>query len=264
MNDGALDETLARVRQHWGTLAGELRAAAPRARDLRFDPIPASGAIAALLRSSDSVRAVRHRGGDVPAVPLVFDRAGAPRFSFGCAEEWEERPGPRPLRFRAANLTFFMHSDDGPGPIQIFRAEWPGIREWTRGVTGPQSPGAGHPHWQFDALAHYMSEDQRRTRVQKALALLSSTSSDEPEDFAPSAVDTATSLLAEEVVDTRWTAMHFAAGARWPQRPWSGSTDARDVHVWVPAGLRDIRAWVCSVVLYSREELLKAYSAYAR
>lgn len=263
MTDTPLDETLARVRQHWGTLEEELHVVAFRANSLRFELVSATGAIVGLLRSSDSVRATRHRGGDVPAIPLLFDRAGALRFSFGCAEQWEARSGSRPFRFRAANLTFFMHSDDTPGPIQLFRAEWPGIREWNPGVTGPQSPGAGHPHWQFDALAHYMSEDQRRARVQKALALLSSASLDEPEDFDPATVNTATSLLAEEVVDTRWTAMHFAAGARWHRQPWSGSADASEAHVWVPAELKDIRAWVRSVVLYSREELLKAYSAYA-
>ena len=193
----------------------------------------------------------------MPAVPLLIGPDEVARYRVGYAEEWEERPGPRPLRFKAANLTFFMSPPDEAPTIQLFRAEWPGLREWTRGSVGYQSPDAGHPHWQFDALGHYMSEEQRRARIRRALGALLAPQ-EVPEEFSPGSLDTAADLVAEEeAVDTSWTAFHFAAGARWPIQPWPGPGEPSEPHVWAPEDLISIRRWVRSVIMYTRQELAK-------
>lgn len=251
-----LDETLARVNQHWGTLAGELRAVMPRAERLSIGA--SAGGVTGVLRSANSVLAHRHRGGNVPAVPILVGRDGTPRYRVGYIEEWEERSGFRLLRFRAANLTFFISPPDDAPAIQLFRAEWPGLREWTQGVVGHQSPDAGHPHWQFDALDHYMLEEQRRGRLRRALGILRAPLG-EPEEFGVAGLDTAADLvIEEETVDTSWTAVHFASAARWPQQPWPGPGSPSTPHVWAPENLVGIRGWVRSVIVYAREELLKA------
>ncbi len=259
MSCNPLDETLAKVKQHWGTLARELRDVLPRAQGLRIEV--SAGGVTGVLRSANSQLARRQRGGNMPAVPLLVGSDETARYRVGYMEEWEERSGPRPLRFKAANLTFFMSPPEDAPAIQLFRAEWPGLREWVQGEEGFQSPGAGHPHWQFDALGHYMSEEQRRDRLRRALGVLQAPL-ETPEDFSPGGLDTAAELVVEEeAVDTSWTAFHFAAGARWPQQPWLGPNEPSEPHVWAPEDMISIRKWVRSVVLYAREELLKASTA---
>jgi hypothetical protein len=256
LSDEPLDETLARVKQHWAILAQELRNAMPRAEHLSIDAV--AGGVTGVLRSANSLPARRQRGGNMPAVPLLVGQDETARYRVGYLEEWEERPGRRLLRFKAANLTFFITPPDDAPAIQLFRAEWPGLREWTRGVVGYQSPGAGHPHWQFDALDHYMSEEQRRASVRRVLSILQKPR-EAPEEFGPESLETATKLVVEEeAVDTSWTAFHFAAGARWPKQPWQGPGNPSEPHVWAPGDLMSIRQWVRSVVIYARQELLKA------
>lgn len=256
MSRKPLDETFAQVKQHWGALTRELQVVMPRAEKLFIES--SAGGMAGVLRSANSQLARRQRGGNMPAVPLLVGPDNVTRYRVGYMEEWEERSGPRPIRFRAANLTFFISPPDEAPAIQLFRAEWPGLREWTQGVEGFQSPGAGHPHWQFDALEHYMSEEQRRDRLRRALGVLQMPP-EAPEDFNPGGLDTAADLVVEEeVVDTSWTAFHFAAGARWHQQPWLGPGASTEPHVWAPESLMNIRGWVRSVILYAREELLKA------
>ena len=134
MSNTPLDETLARVKQHWGNLTVELRGVMPRADRLSLGA--SAGGVIGVLRSANSLLARRQRGGTMPAVPLLMGPDGAPRYRVGYLEEWEERSGPRPLRFRAANLTFFI-SPPGEAPaIQLFRAEWSGLRESNSGRRG--------------------------------------------------------------------------------------------------------------------------------
>ena len=182
LTDKPLDETFARIKQHWGMLARQLQKVMPRAEQLSIDT--AAGRVAGVLRSANSVLARRQHGGASPAAPLLLGLDETARYRVGYMEEWEERSGSRPLRFRAANLTFFISPPNDAPAIQLFRAEWPGLREWTQGVIGYQSPEAGHPHWQFDALDHYMSEEQRRARVRRALGMLSAPR-EAPEEFGP-------------------------------------------------------------------------------
>lgn len=103
-----------------------------------------------------------------------------------------------------------------------------------------------------------MSDEQRRMRVRRALDVLERPS-DALEEFSAATLDAAADLVAQdEVVDTTWAAVHFAAGARWPTHPWAGARELSDPHVWVPSDLTSIRNWVISTIYYAREELLKA------
>jgi hypothetical protein len=228
----------------------------PSAKGLRVNGIEVAGSAKAELRATNGRDANREQG-RATVVPIIRASDNAVRYWVGYLEEWEEIRSRKPYRFRAANLTFFLEPASDANLVQIFRAEWPGIREWNRGEIGWQSPGAGHPHWQFDALRHYMSREQRRHRLEAALSLLEQPP-DKVEEFGePNPLRLAADLISEEEVDLSWTAVHFAAGARWPKERWYGDGSRPEAHTWAPSELNNIRSWVISSVLYIREELLK-------
>jgi hypothetical protein len=224
---------------------------------VRIDDATAAGGALAQLRA-DNGRETGREHGRASVVPLLRGSDDAIRYWLSYAEEWEEVGGTRPYRFRSSNLTFFFEPVPDATLVQVFRAEWPGVREWKRGEIGWQSPGAAHPHWQFDALGHYMSREQRRQRLEAALALLDRPPGAVEEFGAAEPRSIAADLVSEEKVDLSWTAIHFAAGARWPEERWQGDSTRPAPHTWMPLDLDRIRAWVTSTVLYVREELLKA------
>lgn len=257
MSAGALDITYGSLGPHWAALATELKGALPSARNLQLSGTAIAGSATAELRAFNGRDAVRERG-RASVVPILRGPDGGVRYWVAYLEEWEEISGRKPYRFRAANLTFFHEPTPEVALVQIFRAEWPGVREWKRGELGYQSPGAGHPHWQFDALGHYMSREQRRRRLEAALSLLQQPTNEVEEFGETEPLSLAADTVAEEEVDLSWTAIHFAAGARWPKERWRGDESTLGTHTWVPSELDNIRSWVTSTVLYVREELLKS------
>lgn len=165
-------------------------------------------------------------------------------------EEWEA--AGRSFRFRSANLTFFQEIP-GKRVVQLFRAEWPGVRDWGGGQIGFQSPGAAHPHWQFDALSEFVSDEVRRAEAARLASLFVS----EPviEEFGAADVEAMAELTFEEEVDVSWTRMHFANQARWSDTPWSGPGSGTACHTLAPAGLPNVRNWLVSALAYSLNEL---------
>ena len=255
MSVAPLDKTFGNLCPHWNTLALELKNALPSAKSLRIEDVTAAGSARAQLHAENGREARRERG-RASVVPILRGPNDAVRYWASYLEEWEEIRGARPYRFHSSNLTFYLEPEPDAALVQVFRAEWPGLRELNRGELGWQSLGAAHPHWQFDALGYYMSREQRRQRLEAALALLNRPM-EAVEEFGGVEHSSAAELIAEEEVDLSWTAIHFAAGARWPEQRWRGDASLPDPHTWMPVDLYNIRSWVISTVFYVREELLK-------
>lgn len=258
-----LDKTFGSLRPHWEKLGDELKKALPSAKGLRLEDTVTAGSAQAVLWATNGRDTPRERGRSA-VVPLLQGPDGVVRYWLGYLEEWEEIFKSKRYRFQSANMTFFLEPAPDTALVQIFRAEWAGLREWNRGEIGWQSPGAAHPHWQFDALGHYMSREERRRRVEAALALLAQPTYGVEEFGEQEPRGLAADLVGEEEVDLSWTHMHFAAGARWHERRWQGDSERPEPHAWAPSDLSNIRDWVTSAVFYAREELLKTCKGCTR
>ena len=98
-------------------------------------------------------RVRRHRGPDAYVAPLAELPRGLKAW-LGLQERWEiDERNRRQFSFRELSLTVHFGLPGDPLKPQIFRSEWPGLRNWSGAGIGFQSPGVGHPHWQFDFQA---------------------------------------------------------------------------------------------------------------
>ena len=254
-----LDETLGSLKAHWNQLVREIIPLLPRAKHLDVRNSIVVNQAAATL-TCENLQNLERGSRRIEAVPLLWSAGQNVAYWVSYFEDWEYVGGKRPYRFKAANLTFFLGSNNYRPAIQIFRVEWAGMVRNSLGDLSWPSPGAGHPHWQFDAVEHYTSS-RRRVERRERLAQLLEQMPGGVELFDPETVRLADDLVSkeeEEADDTSWTAMHFASGARWPKEPWLGDRTRSEAHIWAPAELSQIRAWTKSAVAYTREELLKA------
>lgn len=193
----------------------------------------------------------RRRGGRVAALPIIFDGRHS-QFWVSYREQWAFA-GRERYHYRSADLTFFQ-GQSGEAKQQLFRAEWPGFADWGAGAVGWQAPGAGHPHWQFDALENYVSAEARRAEVDRLVSILRAPG-EELEEFGEEDVVTATELSMEAGPDIRWTGMHFASQARWSKQAWYGNPEDLSAHTTAPANPKEIRDWAVSVLAYAHHEL---------
>src|SRR5260370_23461081 len=82
---------------------------------------------------------------------------------------WEQK-STNTFIFHHVSLTVYVGYEGYSHKPQIFRSEWPGIRNWSSVEIGFQSPGAGHPHWQFDAIRTI--DDADKAQKERSLARL--------------------------------------------------------------------------------------------
>ena len=188
----------------------------------------------------------RDRGGNSPVAPLCSIRQGPLLSWLGFHEVWDSRPG-NSYAFRHVSLTVYLGYEGDLLKPQIFRSEWPGIRGRNAGVVGFQTPGAGHPHWQFDALRtlHEIRTDQR----DRSLARLR----DEPVpvEFDPATV---TRDIMAELQGIALDRIHFASAAPWwllaGERPYG-------LHMNAPSDQEALLRWILECVAYIRQELVR-------
>jgi hypothetical protein len=247
---GALEVTEGGLRTHWQFLNEELlelaRVGGPQGE---VQAVFIAESANALLVGPAAEFAARDRGRAL-ALPLGCQSPRGVPYWVAYREEWVVIPRGK-YRFNAANLTFF-HGPIGEAKLQLFRAEWPGLAEWSEGKIGWQAEGAGHPHWQFDALQAYVSADARQRDVGRLLEVLSTGGI---EEFGADDLPAVRELAFGDEEEVAWTRMHFASLARWSSLPWRG--DAADIasHANAPDDPRDIRNWVTSVIYYAKHEL---------
>lgn len=205
--------------------------------------------VVAFLTGPAAEAVTRDRGRRTFAVPLLCRNERTYWVSW--LEEWNPVPGRR-YRYRSSNLTVYVGPFGEPRKTQLFRAEWPGVSDWQRdGVLGLQAPGAGHPHWQIDAVSELADVHRRRQSARDLLEFLR----DDAEEFDDSLVDEIGERVGPLTAEIDWTRTHFASNAGWSKDRWSGDLGSTNQHAHCPASTREIRDWICSTLVYLRHEL---------
>jgi hypothetical protein len=182
----------------------------------------------------------RNRGGQSNVAPFVVVDGDLLAW-IGYYEAWRSVPGTLPFAFRELSLTVHIGHRGDPVKPQVFRSEWAGLSDWGGGEIGFQAMGAGHPHWQMDAL--------------ESLAAFA-----EPVKFVPDADDEIATFegsapppeeLLQSVTVER---MHFASAADWWVPTSKGGTPR---HMNAPRGVDDLTSWAVNCVEYLRQELAR-------
>ena len=195
--------------------------------------------------------ASRNRGPDVQVAPLILLADGLWAW-LGFREEWDaDRSAGKTNRFsfRSVNLTIHFGYRNLSHKPQMFRAEWAGWSRWNGSGYGHQAEGAGHPHWQFDAVES-ISGDERENRAKMYLSILRKEGEEiAAREFAPE------SLEREEIGDLvamkKISRLHFASAAAWWKRAEEGS------HIHVPESVKDVQAWARETMRYLVGELAR-------
>jgi len=187
----------------------------------------------------------RNRGrGQVAVAPFVELKDDLWSW-LGYHEEWADDPGGRGRRlsFRSSSLTiYFGRAHENPKP-QMFRAEWAGLARWGGAKDYIfQAPGAGHPHWQFDAIESLKRLDDAEEVA--ALRELLTGGGDAVSKFQPNGTRAS---LADSLSDHSLSRIHFASAAAW----WK----LGEPHAHGPGKPDDIRSWLAGSLAYIAEEL---------
>jgi hypothetical protein len=256
------------ILKHWGLLRGELGTILPRdGGNYYFEQSELAGVTGLLSSGSLPHRIIRDRGGVTPIVPLLEeeDHTNA-SYWLSFYQSWSQNPNPKreQLIYNTTSITVYFGDPTSPEKLQVFlqlfRAEWPGVRVHFAGRDENfvfEAPGAGHPHWQFDAYQTRATEveveRQRLLDVSRALEQ----NLPEVEDFGELAV----SELSSEEEERRLlcmgqvTRVHFASNAEWATTRWYGNELETKAHARGPANANEIIRWAISSLVYIQSEL---------
>lgn len=206
------------------------------------------GPITTVLVGRDCERTSRNLGPDVFVAPLR--EIGQELWAWlGLREEWQEEGGGggRRFSFRTIGLTVhfgFRHLGRKP---QIFRAEWAGWSRWFGSEFGFQAAGAGHPHWQFDAVESLFQSVEAEHAASDLNELRSGTANGGTSIFVGQAPDT------QEAVDVvrkrELSRIHFPSVAPWWRKA------PHNEHAHAPTSGRDIQTWTEETLRYIVDEL---------
>jgi hypothetical protein len=185
----------------------------------------------------------RERGRPANVVPVATIRRGPLKFWLGFQEAWENTSG-KLYSFHHVSLTVYLGYEGELLKPQIFRSEWPGIRRWTGEHIGFQSPGAAHPHWQFDALQSTQDTDSKNKETSFARLLESNT----PTEFSSATLGKDILMAARQVSLEK---IHFASAAPW----WRKEEAGRELHMNAPEDPESIFRWILGSVSYIRQEI---------
>lgn len=166
----------------------------------------------------------------------------------GYREEWAIEPAAgkhERLSFKSIGLTVHYGGLGEGNKPQMFRIEWAGFANWSGGSPSFQAKGAGHPHWQFDAMDSTISE-RRNT---EASDLLESIREIDGEQTAQTFLPDANQLQSDRslYLGSRLSKMHFACSTTW----WNKG----EAHMHQPRTLNDIVIWLENALQYIGQEL---------
>lgn len=196
-------------------------------------------------------RIQRNRGFGASVAPLIPISSGLWAW-LGFHEEWNLEPSAgktRRFSFRTTGITVHLGYRRIQHKPQMFRAEWAGWARWNGSDYSYQAGGAGHPHWQFDAMDS-LRERKAAERAAASLEILKSEQENMPaRDFVPNAI---TAEDASDLVGTHEISrLHFASAAAW----WKSSPHSDHAHA--PKTLNEIRAWLEKTLGYVTSELAR-------
>jgi hypothetical protein len=251
------------INKHWGLLQDRLGKILPKVGKYRIEDSVGSGINGDLMcrdvnGSYVNEKVLRERGGDVPVVPLLVTQNRTIRYWISIHQSWSEPEDRRRETFlyHTTGMTVFFGKEGAKEKIQLFRAEWPGLRKRHDGLVEFEAPGAGHPHWQFDAYQQHLrerrDEEQRRAELEDFLKQ----EHPEAENFSDTVIENLSSEEeAERIAHTkRLTKIHFASSTRWAETPWDGTVSSLHSHAQAPASLNEIINWVTSTISYVQQE----------
>jgi hypothetical protein len=165
----------------------------------------------------------------------------------GLQERWEiDERNRRQFSFRELSLTVHFGLPGDPLKPQIFRSEWPGLRNWSGAGIGFQSPGAGHPHWQFDFQALFRERQPGMPDPVKGFE------EERTEDFEAEAAQEPDILMLVRAITIE--RMHFASAAPW----WIHNAGAlRPIHMNAPQDDAGLTRWLLACINYLKQELMR-------
>ena len=252
------------VERHWGLLLDKMHRILPKTGEKYWMESSALRGITGdlMCRRYAAERAFRVRGADVPIVPLIDTRNGPIRYWLSLHQSWDEPADPRSQNFvyQTTGITVFFGKEAIREKSQLFRAEWPGLRIRLGGSVEFDAPGAGHPHWQFDAYQQHILETKaEQQRLNDLGQLLRSEELPEAEDFADTVIERLSSEEEAERVARMQslTRMHFASSTRWAMSPWNGDRTSTEPHASAPADLSETLNWITSTLVYIQHEIVR-------
>jgi hypothetical protein len=233
---------LSTLQKHWGLLSRELQTLLTlRPHDVTISHDIVGDTAAAGIEGHASMRARRDQGPPAAVVPLCDVGSEGLAVWAGFQEHWRSTTAKR-FAFHHAGITVYLGRRNAAEKFQMFRAEWAGYID--RG-SGPafESPGAAHPHWQFDGIRHLSdgSATESRTVEDLRAKLL------EEDMEKPFSAPQARSAF-EAVRDFPVSRIHFALSASW-------ATDGQ--HTRAPADEGEIRRWATACLRYIQAEMGK-------
>jgi hypothetical protein len=248
-SDAAVELTIsaAALQQRWISLSNQLRTEMQFSlSDLMILPEYVANGVTAGFAGRVCEYAERILGGPSPVAPLSRIGHTSLRSWLGFHEMWEQKSG-KIFRFHHVSLTVHLGYEGYLPKPQIFRSEWPGIRSWSSAEMGFQSPGAGHPHWQFDAIRTIKDADS----AQKERSLAKLREELAVEEFkGAEAADDPISDVKQVALDR----IHFASAAPW----WLPNADRPyGRHMNAPPDAGALTRWTVQCVAYLRQELAR-------
>ncbi len=249
------------VEKHWGLLLEHLHRILP-AVGIKYwiEPSALRGISGDLLCSRYiGEKVTRELGVDVPVVPLIASRHDGIKYWLSLHQSWGEPTDPRARNFvyHTTGITVFFGSEGNKDKVQLFRAEWPGTRIRAGGEVEFEAPGAGHPHWQFDAYQHHIREAKNAQQRLDDLGNLLSEEFPGAEDFGDTVFEMRSAEEEAEWIAhmQRLTKIHFASSTRWAEDPWRGDETNTQPHAKTPADTSQILNWATSTLVYVQREI---------
>lgn len=215
---------------------------------LSFEQVPhRGGTITWRLRN----RNVTKNDGSLsrPPCKLAVTDDDAAEIHVAYNEQWVSAGKRAGYRFKSSNIRFIIESCELQAPLQ-FRLEWAGREEGSSGMLEFPGKEAAHPHWQFDADASWVGDENAEHPVDVEIP--------QPEEIVDIECNAATERLpaAQPRNPLFWFhRLHLPARAMWHDRLRSIPGDPEGQQ-HEPGNTGEIDNWVISAVRYLKHEFL--------